>query len=112
MEMPTFQKVLSFVFRDGNLADIALAGSLHEFLLNLHDKYGSIASFWWGNQLVISIASAELFQQQSGIFDRPRKSVHGNAWLHHLAKCRAQKILRPLPLLQMKAYSLDPHFHP
>jgi hypothetical protein len=62
-----------FIFRDGNLADVALAGSLHEFLLELHDKYGSIASFWWGNQLVISIASAELFQQHIGIFDRPRK---------------------------------------
>ncbi|XP_064627811.1 cytochrome P450 20A1-like [Lineus longissimus] len=55
----------------GNLADIAAAGSLHEFLIFLHDKYGSIASFWMGNQLVISIAKVDLFQQQMGLFDRP-----------------------------------------
>ncbi|ESO83424.1 hypothetical protein LOTGIDRAFT_133362 [Lottia gigantea] len=48
---------------DGNLSDIGRAGSLHEFLLDLHGRFGDIASFWMGRQLVISIASPELFKQ-------------------------------------------------
>ena len=55
----------------GNLPDMAKAGSLHQFLLDLHDKYGGIVSFWWGKQLVVSIATPELFKQHSRVFDRP-----------------------------------------
>ena len=38
----------------GNLDDISAAGSFHEFLVNLHEKFGPIASFWFGmvNQAV------------------------------------------------------------
>ncbi|XP_050388413.1 cytochrome P450 20A1 isoform X1 [Patella vulgata] len=56
---------------DGNLSDIERAGSLHEFLLDLHKQFGDITSFWMGRELVISIASPELFKQQQTIFDRP-----------------------------------------
>ncbi|XP_048237190.1 cytochrome P450 20A1-like [Haliotis rufescens] len=56
---------------DGNLADIRRAGSLHEFLMDLHQQFGPIASFWMGPQLVVSIASAELFKQHQNVFDRP-----------------------------------------
>ncbi|XP_062516531.1 cytochrome P450 20A1-like [Corticium candelabrum] len=55
----------------GNLGDIAEAGSLHQYLLNLHDKYGPLASFWWNEKLVVSLASPELFKQTSRLFDRP-----------------------------------------
>ena len=55
----------------GNFPDMAESGSLHEFLLSLHQKYGDIVSFWWGRQMVVSISSPELFKQQSRIFDRP-----------------------------------------
>ena len=37
---------------------------MHEFLLELHKKFGSIASFWWGQIHTVSIASAELFEEQ------------------------------------------------
>ncbi|CAH1789284.1 unnamed protein product [Owenia fusiformis] len=57
--------------RDGNLPDIAKAGSLHEFLSLLHERYGKIAHFWMGPRLVVSIASAELFKQHVKVFDRP-----------------------------------------
>ncbi|XP_013399187.1 cytochrome P450 20A1-like [Lingula anatina] len=56
---------------DGNLADIAKAGSLHEFLVELHETHGPIASFWMGQKMVVSTASPGLFSQQSNVFDRP-----------------------------------------
>ncbi|CAH1238385.1 CYP20A1 [Branchiostoma lanceolatum] len=57
--------------KDGNLGDMGRAGSLHEFLLKLHAEYGDIASFWWGQQLVVSLGAPELFKQHERIFDRP-----------------------------------------
>ncbi|XP_035663707.1 cytochrome P450 20A1-like [Branchiostoma floridae] len=57
--------------KDGNLGDIGRAGSLHEFLLKLHAEYGDIASFWWGQQLVVSLGAPELWKQHERIFDRP-----------------------------------------
>ncbi|XP_062570148.1 cytochrome P450 20A1-like [Saccostrea cucullata] len=56
---------------DGNLSDIARAGSLHEYLLELHKQYGDITAFWMGQELVISICSPELFKQHAAVFDRP-----------------------------------------
>ncbi len=49
------------------------AGSLHEFLMDLHRKFGSIASFWMGEKLIVSAASPELFKQCNHIFNRPRE---------------------------------------
>ncbi|XP_005090891.1 cytochrome P450 20A1 [Aplysia californica] len=56
---------------DGNFSDIARAGSLHEFLLDLHSQFGDIAGFWWGQTYVVSIASPELFKAHANVFDRP-----------------------------------------
>ena len=64
--------VLSFS-RDGNLGDISKAGSFHVFLVDLHKEFGPIASFWWGRKYTVSIASAELFEEITHVFDRPRK---------------------------------------
>ena len=55
----------------GNLEDLGKAGSLHQFLLGLHDKYGKITSFWFGSQQVVSISSPEMFKEQQNVFDRP-----------------------------------------
>ncbi|XP_076461690.1 cytochrome P450 20A1-like [Babylonia areolata] len=57
--------------QQGNLNDIEKAGSLHQFLMALHKEFGPIASFWWGKQQTVSIASPELFKQHHHIFDRP-----------------------------------------
>lgn len=57
--------------KDGNLPDIQLAGGLHNYLAELHDEYGPVASFWHGSQLVVSVASPEAFSDQSHAFDRP-----------------------------------------
>lgn len=56
---------------NGNLDDIAKAGSFHDFLMELHRQFGPIASFWWEKQYAVSIASAELFEEQQHLFDRP-----------------------------------------
>ncbi|XP_063681699.1 cytochrome P450 20A1-like [Bolinopsis microptera] len=55
----------------GNLEDLGRAGSLHQFLVGLHDKYGKIASFWFGTQQIVSISSPEMFKEQQSVFDRP-----------------------------------------
>lgn len=56
---------------DGNMSDIKMAGSLHEFLMDLHKQFGPIASFWMGPEYIVSISSPELFKEHQGVFDRP-----------------------------------------
>ncbi|XP_076460827.1 cytochrome P450 20A1-like isoform X1 [Babylonia areolata] len=56
--------------QQGNLNDIEKAGSVHQFLMGLHKEFGPIASFWWGKQQAVSIASPELFKQHHHVFDR------------------------------------------
>lgn len=53
----------------GNIPDITEHGSLFQFLLVLHEKFGKIASFWYNQQLVVSIYGPELFKEVSGLFD-------------------------------------------
>nr|KAG5691795.1 hypothetical protein BaRGS_003191 [Batillaria attramentaria] len=62
--------------RDGNLSDMGKAGSLHEFLIDLHGRFGPIASFWWGKQFTVSIASPELFKEHQNVFDRPPLTLY------------------------------------
>ncbi len=62
-----------YIYRDGNLADISKAGSLHEFLADLHHERGNIVSFYMGQHLVVSIASPDLHKAHSKVFDRPRE---------------------------------------
>jgi hypothetical protein len=69
-----YNKTLYNHFRNGNKDDIDAAGSLHEFLTNLHNAFGPVASFWMGGELTVSIASPKLFKQHEIMFDRPRKS--------------------------------------
>ncbi|XP_034993462.2 cytochrome P450 20A1 [Zootoca vivipara] len=49
--------------KDGNLPDLITSGSLHEFQVNLHEKYGPVVSFWFGRRLVISLGSMDLLKQ-------------------------------------------------
>ena len=55
----------------GNLGNIKDAGSLHEFLLDLHSKYGDMASFWFGSTQMISVSSSDLFAKVQILFNRP-----------------------------------------
>ncbi|XP_052251216.1 cytochrome P450 20A1-like [Dreissena polymorpha] len=58
---------------DGNLGDIAKAGSLHEFLMKLHKDYGPVASFWWGPTYTVSICTEDVFKQHTNVFDKPNE---------------------------------------
>ncbi|KAI4880269.1 hypothetical protein NFI96_030709 [Prochilodus magdalenae] len=49
--------------KDGNLQDIVNRGSLHEFLVGLHDQFGSVASFWFGRRPVVSLGSVDQLRQ-------------------------------------------------
>nr|XP_057908445.1 cytochrome P450 20A1 [Doryrhamphus excisus] len=49
--------------KDGNLQDIVNRGSLHEFLVALHEEFGSVASFWFGRRPVVSLGSVNLLRQ-------------------------------------------------
>uniref|UniRef100_T1JCU8 Cytochrome P450 n=1 Tax=Strigamia maritima TaxID=126957 RepID=T1JCU8_STRMM len=57
--------------KDGNLSDITEAGGIHPFLVKLHEKYGEISGFWFGDSYIVSLGSAELFKQHLKVFDRP-----------------------------------------
>ncbi|KAG8520984.1 Cytochrome P450 20A1 [Galemys pyrenaicus] len=48
---------------DGNLPDIVNSGSLHEFLVNLHKRYGPVVSFWFGRRLVVSLGTVDVLKQ-------------------------------------------------
>uniref|UniRef100_A0A3P9JGZ1 Cytochrome P450 20A1 n=1 Tax=Oryzias latipes TaxID=8090 RepID=A0A3P9JGZ1_ORYLA len=49
--------------KDGNLQDIVDRGSLHEFLVGLHEQFGPVASFWFGRQPVVSLGSVDPLRQ-------------------------------------------------
>ncbi|XP_067314402.1 cytochrome P450 20A1 [Pseudorasbora parva] len=49
--------------KDGNLQDIVSKGSLHEFLVGLHDEFGSVASFWFGGRPVVSLGAVDQLRQ-------------------------------------------------
>ena len=51
------------------------AGSLHEYVTLLHEKYGPIAGFWWGKTYVVSLAAPEYWKEVRHIFDRPGKML-------------------------------------
>ncbi|KAL9966277.1 hypothetical protein ACROYT_G024326 [Oculina patagonica] len=55
----------------GNLGDMARAGSVHEYLIELHEQYGEIVGFWWGEQYVVSLSSIEYWKEIQPIFDKP-----------------------------------------
>uniref|UniRef100_A0A8C5K4Z1 Cytochrome P450, family 20, subfamily a, polypeptide 1 n=1 Tax=Jaculus jaculus TaxID=51337 RepID=A0A8C5K4Z1_JACJA len=49
--------------KDGNLPDIVNSGSLHEFLVNLHERFGPVVSFWFGRRLVVSLGTVDALKQ-------------------------------------------------
>ena len=44
---------------------------MHQFLLKLHDKYGPVASFWYGTHYCISVGTANAIKEVKHLFDRP-----------------------------------------
>jgi cytochrome P450 len=58
---------------NGNLADIAAAGGLHTFQLELHERYGPVARFDLPGTRVVSVADPELLAATSRINQRPEE---------------------------------------
>ena len=52
---------------------MARAGSVHEYLIELHEKYGEIVGFWWGKEYAVSLSSIEYWKEIQPIFDKPCK---------------------------------------
>ncbi|XP_013380186.1 cytochrome P450 20A1 isoform X1 [Lingula anatina] len=57
--------------KQGNLDDVKAHRSMQEFLVWLHQEFGPVAKFWYGEQFVVSVASPELLKQHGNLFDRP-----------------------------------------
>lgn len=55
----------------GDLGELGKAGSLHEYLLQLH-KHGQhpVVSFWWGKEQVVSVCSPQAFKDTVKLTDR------------------------------------------
>ena len=54
---------------------MATAGGIFKYTTKLHENYGPVAAFWWGEQKVVSVASPDLWKDIQGLFDRPRKNA-------------------------------------
>ncbi|MBZ3888737.1 Cytochrome P450 20A1 [Sciurus carolinensis] len=39
------------------------SGSLHEFLVGLHERHGPVVSFWFGRRLVVSLGTVDVLKQ-------------------------------------------------
>ena len=58
----------------GNLLEMQRYGSLHEYLLYLHQNGNQpIAAFWWGQQRVVSICSPGSFKDTIKLINRSSK---------------------------------------
>jgi len=55
----------------GNFPDIGKSGSLHEFLIDQHNKLGDIFTFYWLKQQVVSLGHPQYWNNISSLFDRP-----------------------------------------
>lgn len=86
----------------GNIDDITSAGSFHEFLVDLHEKFGPIASFWYGPKYCISVGSATAFKDIQHLTDRPGNVVP-KIGLHESVTSARQYI--PFHILMFSEYS-------
>jgi cytochrome P450 family 20 subfamily A len=60
--------------KEGNIPDIIKADSFHEFLIQLHQKFGRMASFWlFGPTLAISISDPNLIKSIDYLSEKPKE---------------------------------------
>lgn len=78
----TIRVMLHSSLRDGNLQDIVNRGSLHEFLVSLHQEFGSVASFWFGGRPVVSLGSVNQLRQH--INPNHTSKATSPTWRHRL----------------------------
>ena len=72
----TWQYLVCLLYRKGDLDEFHKHGSLHQYLLHLHQNgHQPINTFWWGKQRVVSICSPELFKDTTKLINRPSKKL-------------------------------------
>ena len=60
----------------GDLNELSHHGSLHQYLLHLHQNgRQAMAVFWWGKQRVVSVCSPELLKETIKLTYRPSEMV-------------------------------------
>ena len=60
--------------KEGNLPDITKARSLNNFLIELHRKFGTLASFWlFGPSLAVSVWAKDLIQSLDYLAEKPKE---------------------------------------
>ena len=65
-----------FVYRKGDLDELTKHGSLHNYLLHMHQNgHKPIGVFWWGQQRIVSICSPEMFKDVIHLTDRPSELI-------------------------------------
>ena len=73
--------------RKGELVEFQKYGSLHQYLLHLHQNgHQPINTFWWGQERVVSICSPEMFKDTIKLINRPGTITHYTTcmYLHSL----------------------------
>ncbi len=76
---PAIIHFILFLRRLGNLPDLESAGSLHQFLTDLHGRLGEVAGFWFGQKFCVSVCGARTFKEVQGLFDRPGEGGGGGS---------------------------------
>lgn len=56
---------------EGNISDIRKAGSLQEYLSELHSEYGEVTAFWHGTKTIVSVSNIKQFAPRSQVFEIP-----------------------------------------
>jgi len=57
--------------KTGNIGDIGKAGGFELFLDKLHAEFGAVASFWYGEEYMVSVGRGAELKPLNAIFDRP-----------------------------------------
>ena len=63
-------------YRNGDLDEINKHGSLHQYLLHLHQNgHQPINTFWWGQERLVSVCSTELIKDAAKLTNTPSKTL-------------------------------------
>ena len=72
----------------GDLGEMSAKGSLHEYLIHLHDEgHCPVTSFWWGKEHVVSVCSPQAFKDTVRLTDKAgeREREEGNTGITFLS---------------------------
>ena len=69
-----------FIHSKGDLDGLGDHGSLHQYLLHLHDQGRCpVTSFWWAKTHVVSVCSPRAFEDTQKLYNRPSEWCEGTS---------------------------------